>query len=102
MSAAVILSKLAPKALRLIWYQTNAKAARINCTGFSCAVAETTLPYVPVIVPVNAAQGEFDMLPPNQAGRAALDRKRSYAVAIVLSNGVGQPLEELKFSVGIA
>lgn len=93
------LSRLAPKALRIRWWQTPAKLARIDCTGFTCAVEETNLPYVPEIAVVNAIRGEFDILPPGAVDLAEVERAKSYSVSIVLRNAGGAPVDDFRLTV---
>lgn len=92
--------RLAPKPILLRWWQAG-YVARINCTGFTCQVAATDLPFAPSIVPVNLAQGEFQILAPTLAEAEALDHRKTYELAIRLMNGAGQPVEFMRMSVGV-
>lgn len=94
------ISRLAPKPVRLRWWQTKAKAARINCTGFACAVEETTLPFTPAIATFNAAQGEFDLVV-SGAQAAQLDPSKSYTLRVVLRNGAGIAVDDFSLTAGV-
>lgn len=100
MTGIAKINRMMPRSTRLRWWQAG-KTARINCTSFTCEVAETDLPYTPVIAAVNLAQGEFDWMPPTLAQAALLDPKKTYRLALRLMNAGGQPVELMRVSVGV-
>lgn len=100
MTGIAKIMRLAPMPIRLRWWQAG-KLARINCTSFTCEVAETDLPFVPNIVPVNPPQGEFNWMPPTLQQAALLDPQNTYRLSLRLMNADGQPVEFMRVSVGV-
>lgn len=100
MSSTVPLSRTAPKALQINWWQAG-KVARLVCTSFSCAVVETSLPYVPVIAAVDLALGKFRMLPPAPVDAAKLKVGKTYGVHAVLRNALGEAIEDMRFTIEV-
>lgn len=92
------LSCTAPKALAINWWQAG-KSARLNCTGFTCTVQETALPFTPIVDPVNLAQGQFNLLPPAPAEAALLRPGKTYGLHLVLRNALGTPIEDIRFTI---
>jgi hypothetical protein len=100
MTGIAKINRVAPRPLRLRWWQAG-KAARIDCTSFTCEVAETDLPFTPGIAPVNLALGEFDILAPSLNDAALLDPQTTYRLSLRLMNAGGQPVEFMRMSVGV-
>lgn len=80
------------RSAQLRWWQAG-KLAPIDCTGFTCTVHETTLPYSPAITTVNAAQGAYRIEAPTAPQIALLRRGRRYAATVVLRDGGGAIVE---------
>jgi hypothetical protein len=78
-----------------IWCEADGET-RVNLTGFTIRIAEHTLPYAPAITPTNLAQGEFQLAAPTIAQAAQLKSGRSYGLYIVLTNGLGQGVDEFR------
>lgn len=100
MTAAVPLSKSAPKPVQFNWWQED-KAARLDCTGFTCAVAETSLPYLPTIVAVDLAAGKFRMLAPDPAQAAKLKLGTHYGLQVILRDGTGAPIIDRRLMIEV-
>lgn len=98
MSTSVPLSRTAPKALQINWWQAG-KVARLDCTSFTCTVAETTLGFIPEIAAVDLGQGKFRMLAPAPGDAARLKAGRTYGVHLVLRNAIGEAIEDMRFTI---
>lgn len=98
MNGSVPLSKAAPRQLLINWWQAG-KIARLDCTSFSCVVADTGLPFTPIIAAVDLATGRFRMLPPAPANAAKLKIGRSYGVHVVLRNALAEPVDDMRFTI---
>jgi hypothetical protein len=97
----VKLSRRTRKPIGLQWMQAG-DVLPINCTGFSCVVHVTTLPYLPQISPVDLAQGRFDIIAPTAEQMALLDPTENYTLSINLVNALGEGVEEMDLSMGVA
>ena len=98
MSGTVPLSRTAPKAMQINWWQAG-KLARLDCTSFTCAVAETSLPFAPAIAAVDLALGKFRMVAPAPIDAAKLKAGRTYGVHLVLRNALGEAIEDMRFTI---
>lgn len=96
--ASILLSRTVLQPLAFEWWQAG-EIAPIDCTGFSCAVAETTLPWTPAVITVNAALGRFALAAPTGPQAASLPTGRRYSVHVVLFSGAGVALEEFKLTL---
>lgn len=94
------LSQAVGRAVRIEWWQ-HGELAPIDCTGFTSAVADTTLPFTPTITPVDLALGKFRMEPFTDAQRALLKVGKQYGLLIVLRNAVGDAIEDIRLTVEI-
>ena len=93
MSSTITISLAAPKAIAFTWFQAG-QTARLDCTGFSCVVGETTLPFTPTIDTLDAPEGEFRIRAFTSAQAAQLQRRRSYRLEVILRNGAGAAIED--------
>lgn len=100
MSASVPISKAAPKSVQFNWWQEG-KAARLDCTGFTCTVAETSLPYPPTIVAVDLVLGKFRMLAPDPVEAAKLKLGAHYGLQLVLWDGGGAPVIDRRLMIEV-
>ena len=87
------LSRLAPRSTLFRVWQTRDKLARLDCTGLVATVIETTLPFVPVLATVNAAQGEFRIERPTVADLELCLPETAYKLDISLIDGLGVRVE---------
>ena len=94
------MSRAAPKAILIRWWQ-GGKVAPLDCTTFSCAVLETTLPFVPVIAPHDLAQGWFRIVPPAPNLAAELIVGQRYPLHVVLRNALGEAIEDMTFALEV-
>jgi hypothetical protein len=99
MTAVAKINRRAPKGFTLRFWQTPAKLARLNCTGFTAEVGETTLPFNLTVLPVNLAQGEWRIVAPTEAQAELLVPGTAYRIAIVLRNAGSEPVEDMQLTV---
>jgi hypothetical protein len=93
------INRLAPKGVLLRFWQTAAKLARLNCTSFTAAVEQTTLPFNLTVAPVNLAEGEWRIVAPTEAQAQQMDPQKPYRIGIVLRNAASEPVEEFALTV---
>lgn len=100
MSASVPISKSAPKPIQFNWWQEG-KTAQLDCTGFTCGVAQTSLPYLPTIVAVDLAAGRFRMLAPSPAQAAKLKLGTHYGLQLILRDPIGTPIIDRRLMIEV-
>jgi hypothetical protein len=80
------------KPIRFDWFQAG-DVLPIDCTGFSCAVTETTLPWVPAVALLNAPLSQWQIAAPTAPQAALLVTGQRYGIKIVLFNALGEAIE---------
>lgn len=98
MSATVKLSIAVRRPVRFQWWQAG-KVAPIDCSTFTCVVAETTLPWIPAVAPVDLALGKFELAPPTAEQAGQLRPGRTYGLHVVLRNAIGDGVEEFRVTI---
>lgn len=90
--------KLSRYVLRPIPFQfwQAGKIAPINCIGFTCEIADSSLPFAPVITAIDHVTGRFQINAFTQPQAASLVAGRQYGAHILLKNGGGTPVEEFR------
>lgn len=100
--STVEVSRLVLEPVPFIWCDADG-VTPANLTGFTLRIAEHTLPYPPasppVIIPTNLASGEFQLAAPTLAQAAHLKSGRSYGLHVVLTNGLGQAVDEFRLTL---
>lgn len=94
------LSRAVGRAVQIEWFQAG-EVERINCTGLTCAVDKTTLPFVPAISPIDLAAGRFRMEPFTEAQLDKLEPGCAYGLLILLRDTDGAAVEELELTIRI-
>lgn len=92
---AVQLSRRVRRAIPFRWWQPG-KVAPVDCTGFSHAIGDCTLPYPPVVEPVDPVSGRFRFAPPSAEQAQKLEPGRTYGAQVVLLNAAGEAIEEFR------
>lgn len=96
--ADIRYSRTVPRSIPFEWWQAG-EIAPIDCTGFTCAVEESTLGWTPAVTVTNAALGQFAIGAPSPAQADGLTSGRRYAVRVVLRNAGGQALEDFRLTL---
>lgn len=96
--ADIRYSRTVPRPLPFEWWQAG-EVAPIDCTGFACAVEESTLGWTPGVTVANAALGQFSINAPSPAQAAGLTPGRRYAIRVVLRNGAGDAIEDFRLTL---
>ena len=91
--ARVRISRIVPRAIPFRWWQAG-RVAPVDCSTFTCEVAETTLPFIPAIAPVDPALGKFSWAPATLQQLAQLRPGKTYGMHVVLKNAAGDAIEE--------
>lgn len=95
------LSQASGRTVGIEWWQAG-ETAPIDCTGFTCTVADTSLPFTPTITPVNLAQGKFRMEPFTDSQRSQLKLGRQYGLVLVLRNSAEDAIQDLRIAIEIS
>jgi hypothetical protein len=83
----ITIKRGSSKRVRVRWWQgARGTSPRINCTGKTCLVDKTTLPWSPSIVVVDASQGEFDLIIATRSQSTAADLGRTYEISLLLAD----------------
>lgn len=98
MAAPFRWSRTVLKPIRFDWFQAG-DIDPIDCSTFTAAVTETTLPWTPAVALLNGPLGQWQIAAPSVPQAAQLVEGRRYGIKVVLSNGAGQPIEEAEFTV---
>lgn len=93
--STVRISHSVRRAIPLRWWQAG-KVAPIDCSTFTCAVGETTMPFTLAIEPVDLPNGQFRFAAPTLQQLALLHVGRTYGVQVLLRNALGEPIEEFR------
>lgn len=93
MSAPTIhYSRSVPAPIPFQWTAED-EVTPINCSTFTCAVEQTTLPWSPAVPASNAAQGWFQIAAPSEAQAAGLALGKRYGLTVVMRNAGGAPVQ---------
>lgn len=88
-----IISRTVLKPIQFEWFEQDSET-RIDCTGLTCAVERTSLPWTPAITVIDAALGKFQIAPPTAPQAASLEAGRRYGVKVVMRDAGGNAVEE--------
>lgn len=98
MSAILKVSATVPRAVPIRWRQPGG-ALPLDCTGMTMAVHATTLPFVPLLEPVDQPQGAFRIAPFTPMQRSQLEVGKSYGLHALLRSALGEPVDELRLTI---
>lgn len=88
-------SRLVPAPIEFQWTAEDG-ITPINCSTFSCAVTQTTLPWTPAITAFNAVQGWFRIAAPSEAQAAGLLPGKRYGLSVVMRNAANAPVQDFE------
>lgn len=102
MGRNLTFNRLAPRSALMRFWQTKDKSARLDASGLTATVVSTTLPFMPTVTAVNAAQGEFRIEAPTSAQLDLCAIERAYVIDVSLINGADQRIEGCSIWVKVA
>ena len=102
MTGILKFNRLAARPVLMRFWQTKAKFARFDAAGLTAAVVSTTLPFIPTLTTINAAEGEFQIEAPTTAELDLCAIERAYVIDISLVDGTGKRIEGCSIWVKVA
>lgn len=86
--ADILISRTVPQPITLECLQPG-ELAPIDCSTFTAAIEQTTLPWTPLVIAIDAAQGRWQIAAPNSLQAASLAAGKRYGLHIVWRNAAG-------------
>lgn len=98
--STIRLSRTVLRPVQFRWWQPG-KTLPLDCTGLTCTVRQTTLPYVPAVEAVDAAAGQFRLAAPTPAQADKLRLGKTYGIHVVLQDAGGNAVEEFRATLEV-